>query len=218
MVKKKKNPCFTVALQFSEATLFVLRDQEHWEENTWVWCIIPYHTLISFPCTMCVLHSHSQIHSLENVQTRFSLQNSTKLEKYTKKVKYNKNKCIKQFSYLKSLQFFLAPHFITVDFRVHMLAFSSSWQWGCGEVEGRTRTSCYVKTNLDRGKRCLRPPLKVLQVVRDSDILKQRVMEAIFVASCERSSTIPSFCLMASEERSKTNAYCQQLWGKKSKY
>lgn len=92
----------------------------------------------------------------------------------------------------------LALFFVTVDYKVHMLAFGSSWQWGCGEVGvrggGRNRTSCYVKTNLSREKQCLRPPLKVLQVVRVPDIFKQRVMEAISLAPCERSSAIAS-CL-----------------------
>lgn len=83
----------------------------------------------------------------------------------------------------------LALLFVTVDYKVHMLAFGSSRQWG---RRGGTRTSCYVKTNLGRRKRCLRPPLTVLQVVRDSDILKLRVIEAIFsFARCEFDQLLP---------------------------
>ncbi len=71
-------------------------------------------------------------------------------------------------------------------------------RWGWGREGGGTRTSCYVKTNLNRGKQCLRPPLKVLQVVNVSDIFKLRVMEAISFAQCERSSAISS-CLSDSQ-------------------
>lgn len=140
-------------------------------------------------------------------------------------LKWNRVKLheIKQSSYRRGMQLIgSALFFVTVDYKVHMLAFGSSWQWGCGEVgvrvgvrvvvvvvgvRGRNRTSCYVKTNLSREKQCLRPPLKVLQVVRVSDIFKLRVMEAISFARCERSSAIAS-CL--SEECTKTNELCQQ--------
>lgn len=90
----------------------------------------------------------------------------------------------------------LAWHFfvIVIKFICRLLAAHDS------PVEERTRTSCYVKTNLNRGKRCFRPPLKVLQVVRVSDIFKLRVMEAISFARCEQSSAISS-CLSDSQWR-----------------
>lgn len=80
---------------------------------------------------------------------------------------------------------FLAWHnvFVTVDYKVHMLAqINAVGGWG-----GWTRTSCYVKKNLSGGKQRLRPPLKVLQVVTLSDMFKLRAMEAISLAWCERS-------------------------------
>lgn len=77
----------------------------------------------------------------------------------------------------------LALLFVTVDYKVHMLALGSARHWGRREVWGGTRTSCYVKTNLGRRKQRLRPPLMVLQVVRDSDIFRLRIMEAISLLS-----------------------------------
>lgn len=86
---------------------------------------------------------------------------------------------------------------VTVDYKVHMLVFSSSWWWGCAGVEERTRTSCYIKTNL-RGKQCLRPPLTILQVVMAPDIFKSGVVEAIWFVRCEQSSALSS-CLSDSQ-------------------
>lgn len=141
---------------------------------------------------MCFLHiiTHKYMKAQPwNCPSSFVFRMEPELRRRYNKTKLNNSLLIREVSGL------LAWHcsLVTVDYKVRMLAFSSSWQWGCSEGEARTRTSCYIKTNL-RGKQCLRPPLKVLQVVRVSDIFKPRVMEAISFAQCEQSSAISS-CL-----------------------
>lgn len=110
---------------------------------------------------------------------------------------------------------------VTVDYKVHMLVFSCSWWWGCAGVEERTRTSCYIKTNL-RGKQCLRPPLTILQVVRAPDIFKSRVVEAIWFVRCEQSSAISS-CLSDSQrgtyrDKCELSAACRRKKRKKKRH